>query len=457
LSSYEKTMDEFTWSITTGITAFAASLFLLSRTAPIYAALLFILSISYLILMFWRMKKQFPYDRDLAKSESDRTAKLADMITNVLTVKAFAGETHENKLFKKQTEITNTKYFALLRKHFINDLISHSGTGLISIFAFIGGLVAIIVYNAPAGTLFLAVTYTIGISRRLWEFSRVMRNLNRSFGDASDMTEILDISPDVADKHDAKKLTVSRGLIEFDAVRFYYPDQTKEILFDHLNLRIQPGEKIGLVGESGSGKSTITKLLLRFVDVQDGLIKIDHQNIKAVTQSSLRESIAYVAQEPMLFHRTIAENICYGRRDATQKEVEIFAKMAHAHDFISRLPNGYDTLVGERGIKLSGGQRQRIAIARAMIKNAPIIVLDEATSALDSESEVLIQDALWKLMEHRTAIVVAHRLSTIQKMDRIIVMHQGKIIEQGSHKELIRKNGTYAKLWNHQSGGFIEE
>lgn len=219
-----------------------------------------------------------------------------------------------------------------------------------------------------------------------------------------------------------------------------------------------PGEKIGLVGPSGGGKTTITKLLLRFMDISKGSISIDGQDIRKITQSDLRRFISYVPQEPLLFHRTIAENIAYGTHNATREMIQKAAKGAHAEEFIQSLSDGYETLVGERGVKLSGGQKQRIAIARAMIKDAPILVLDEATSALDSESEVLIQDALWKLMKDRTAIVIAHRLSTIQHLDRIIVLDKGKIAEEGTHKDLVKKkNGLYARLWSHQSGGFIQD
>jgi ATP-binding cassette subfamily B protein len=221
-------------------------------------------------------------------------------------------------------------------------------------------------------------------------------------------------------------------------------------------LHIKPGEKIGLVGPSGGGKSTLTRLLLRFEELTTGTITIDGQNIAEITQASLREAISYVPQEPLLFHRPILENIAYGRPTATPAEVRAAAKAAHAADFIKDLPHGYDTIVGERGVKLSGGQRQRIAIARAILKDAPLLILDEATSALDSESEVLIQDALWKLMQKRTAIVIAHRLSTIQKMDRILVLEDGAIVEEGTHKQLLKLGGTYARLWGHQSGGFLE-
>ena len=215
--------------------------------------------------------------------------------------------------------------------------------------------------------------------------------------------------------------------------------------------------KVGLVGHSGSGKTTLTKLLLRFMDIDSGTIRIDGQDISKLRQSKLRSHIAYVPQEPILFHRTLAENIGYGQLGSSKRAIITASKLANSDGFISKLPDGYDTLVGERGVKLSGGQRQRVAIARAMLKNAPILLLDEATSALDSESEELIQDALWKLMDGRTTIVIAHRLSTIQKMDRILVMDDGKIIEEGTHKELVRQNGSYANLWQKQSGGFIED
>jgi ATP-binding cassette subfamily B protein len=263
---------------------------------------------------------------------------------------------------------------------------------------------------------------------------------------------------EVVDLPDARDLTASHGEIICKDVAFKYADASSdEHIFRGLNLHIAPGEKIGLVGHSGGGKSTFTRLLLRFDDLTSGAITIDGQDIKHATQTSLRQQISYVPQEPLLFHRSIRENIAYGTSDATQEAVENAARLAYAHGFIAKLPAGYDTIVGERGVKLSGGQRQRIAIARAILKNAPILVLDEATSALDSESEKVIQKALWKLMQNRTTVVIAHRLSTIQKMDRIIVLDDGKISEQGSHTELLKQNGVYAKLWTHQSGGFIEE
>lgn len=303
--------------------------------------------------------------------------------------------------------------------------------------------------------VYLAITYTFVVARQLWEVNGIMRNYHRIVGDAEEMTSILRLDIDIVDKSD-KKLTVTKGEIIIDNVEFTHRDNT-EILFDKLSLDIRAGEKVGLVGRSGSGKTTLASLILRFSDLDGGSIKIDGQDISKVTQKSLRRNIAYIPQEPLLFHRTLAENIAYGKPDASEKEIIEAAKKAHAMEFIDKLPAGLQTLVGERGVKLSGGQRQRIAIARAILKNAPILVLDEATSALDSESEGMIQDALSKLMKGRTSIVIAHRLSTIAKLDRIIVLDNGQVIEDGTHDELIKLGGIYSSLWQHQSGGFIQD
>jgi ATP-binding cassette subfamily B protein len=243
--------------------------------------------------------------------------------------------------------------------------------------------------------------------------------------------------------------------VRFRAVRFAYP--LRPPLFDGFDLTIAPGEKVGLVGRSGGGKTTLTRLLLRFADLEAGAIEIGGQDIATIAQSALRTFIATVPQEPAMFHRTIAENIRIGRPRATDAEVRRAAELAHAAEFIAALPAGYDTLVGERGIKLSGGQRQRIAIARAILKDAPILVLDEATSALDSESENHIQQALWTLMRDRTAIVIAHRLSTVRRMDRLVVLDGGAIVEHGRHDQLLAGRGHYAALWAHQSGGFLQD
>jgi len=456
--AYDRFWTDFTWNITSSLTALIASLVILFLTNPAYTLVFSAVALVYFVFIFFQMRKQAPINRAASSSESDRTAKQADNITNVGTVRAFAGERQELKIFRRQTDKTLSTQFRLMHTQLKNENISQGTITLLNILAFGLGTFAITSFNAPIGSLYLVITYTFRLTDRLWLAMFVMRNMNRLFGDAADMTEILDTAPEVPDPESPKPAQFTQGSIEFSEVAFGYSGKkSSKKLFSNLSFAIQSGQKIGLVGHSGGGKTTITKLLLRFMDLHAGQILIDGQDITSVTQTDLRDHITYVPQEPLLFHRSLAENIAYGKPDATQAEIESAAKVAHAHEFITELADGYDTLVGERGVKLSGGQRQRIAIARAMLKDAPILVLDEATSALDSESEKLIQDALWKLMEDRTAIVIAHRLSTIQKMDRILVMEKGAVVEEGTHKELLQRSGIYASLWKHQSGGFIDE
>lgn len=359
-------------------------------------------------------------------------------------------------MYKKRLDDVYDISIATMKKVLGNERYTTTAQRSINAFSILVAIVLGVKLSISVGVIYLILNYTLNIARRLWDLNNLIRSLNRVFGDAYDMTEILQISPEVEDKPQAKKMKAKEGKIVFRDVTFGYKDSSRK-LFQNLNLTIQPGEKIGLVGQSGGGKTTITKLLLRFMDIQTGSIAIDGQDIAEVQQGSLRKAIAYVPQEPLMFHRSLKDNIRYGQLGVDDSAIIASSKKANAHQFITSLPNGYETTVGERGTKLSGGQKQRVAIARAMLKDAPILLLDEATSALDSESEVLIQDALWKLMEGRTAIVIAHRLSTIQKMDRIIVLNEGKIVEEGSHSELLERNGTYAKLWAHQSGGFLED
>ncbi len=457
VNSFERLFDEFAFSVWTNIVAFVATIIILLPRAPWYVVIFLAISVLYLILVFDRAKRKQVIDVREAAAESQQTAQLADAITNIQTIKTFAREPLEAKLFRQKTNNVAERSYDNRRVSVFNDAIFSSLNHGLNWLAFFFGIYMVTHSHAPIGTFYLITSYSLNLLQRLWMMNRLTRNFTRGFGDAHDMTTLLQLEAEVQDTATPTELNAVRGDIRFEAVNFAYPEQPDSPLFSNFDLHIKPGEKVGLVGHSGSGKTTLTKLILRFMDIQSGSIIIDGQDIGRVSQQSLRASIAYVSQEPLMFHRSIAENIHYGRLDATEQEILAISKLANVHEFVEQLPKGYETLVGERGTKLSGGQRQRVAIARAMIKNAPIILLDEATSALDSESEGLIQDALWTLMENRTALVIAHRLSTIQKMDRIIVLEHGRIVEQGTHRELLRINKVYAKLWAHQSGGFLEE
>jgi ATP-binding cassette subfamily B protein len=386
------------------------------------------------------------------------TAHLSDTIINAQTVKTFAHEQLERENNQKLNEILGD---LRVRDWQRAGKSGSNRTGAILAMQFCMFLLIIkLTRDNPAmlATGIFAFTYTLTLTSRLFEINNLTRQIEESFLNASPVTRMLREQIEIEDHPDAKPATIRKGKIDITNVSFTYQNNAASgEVFEGLNLHIKPGEKVGLVGPSGGGKSTLTRLLLRFDEVQSGTISFDGHDITKITQASLRQSVAYVPQEPLLFHRSIRENIAYGKPDATDEEVIAAAKKANAHHFITTLSDSYDTVVGERGVKLSGGQRQRVAIARAILKNAPVLVLDEATSALDSENEVEVQHALWKLMQGRTAIVVAHRLSTIQKMDRIIVLEDGRIIEEGTHKELLKHKGIYAKLWGHQSGGFIED
>ena len=456
--SFARLGDLFLFNIAPTIYAFVFTFAILMPLIPAFAIALGIFAIIFMSVAWF----SFGSIRDLnvkeAEAQNKVSGQIADSITNIMAVKSFSRERLEKQRFEKFANNSRKAGFAIRNAVTVRDFMFGAIIVAIMSSAFITLVFGQAWFGVAIGTLMLAVTYSMQILGNLWGFNGMLRQLNRIFGDAREMSSILTSEHSVSDAPNAQALAAKQGEIKFDTMTFRHADaKENDTIFNELSLHIQPGQRVGLVGQSGSGKTTLTKLLLRFADIQSGSITIDGQSISQVTQSSLREAIAYVPQEPMLFHRTLRENILYGKPNATDEEVEAAASRANALEFIHKLPEGFDTTVGERGVKLSGGQRQRIAIARAILKDAPILVLDEATSALDSESERLIQNALEELMKGRTSIVIAHRLSTISKLDRIIVMEDGKIIEDGTHDELVVKKGQYARLWSHQSGGFIEE
>jgi ATP-binding cassette subfamily B protein len=449
-SSYERLCDSLIWRVIPLATALVAALIILGFQLPWFALALGILATAFMLFAWFSFKTVRVLNEKDAAASSKLTAQLADSVTNISTVKSFARESHEIGLFQKRSLALFGTSRNLMRAIIKRDVVFGSILVVLAIATFIFLIGGNAWFGAPIGTLYLAVAYMSNIWGQLWQFNGILRDINRSFGDAQEMTEMLDEPILVHDKPNAAKLRVDRGVVEFKDIDFAHLDG--EQVFANFNLAIPAGQRVGLVGHSGSGKTTLTKLLLRLADVQSGEIMIDKQNIADVTQNSLHRMIAYVPQEPLLFHRTIAENIAYGKPGATEAEIREAARQANALEFIDKLPEGFGTLTGERGVKLSGGQRQRIAIARAILKDAPILVLDEATSALDTESEKLIQDALKHLMRGRTSIVIAHRLSTVAELDRIVVLENGQIIEDGAHADLLKRDGKYSKLWNKQTG-----
>jgi ATP-binding cassette subfamily B protein len=380
---------------------------------------------------------------------------LADSIANAETVRAFAREPEEARIHSRNVLDLGAK---MLRSWDYQTLRVDTITAPMHVLTNTLGLAVALGTSSATGAsleaVFITFSYYTSATRVMWQFNRIYRNIESALTDAAQFTDLLLDPPAVTDLPDPRPFTPRHYGIELRHVRFRY-SASQPWLFDGLSLHIEPGSRVGFVGRSGGGKTTLTRLLLRFADVQGGQILIGGQPIDEVPQAGLREAIGYVPQDPSMFHRTIAENIRFGRPGASDADVRRAAQLAHAAEFIEALPLGYETLVGERGVKLSGGQRQRVAIARAILKDAPILILDEATSSLDSESEALIQDALWTLMANRTAIVIAHRLSTVRRMDRLIVLDRGRIAEEGGHEDLLARGGIYAALWARQSGGFI--
>ncbi len=456
LKSYEMLSDIFMFEILTSAAMLIFSIgFLLFMAPPLGIALL-IWSVLFIGTMAWLTIKKDPVTRTAAAADSKVTAHVADVISNIMTVKVFARRGLESKQFAK----TSNDRFTKRRKSWDYDLkIRNIRWAFVGIFYLV--YLSLSIHLVTSGQVSIAIVltaqfYIMSIYDRLFNIARTIEKAAIGFADASEMTAVLDLEPEIKDPSNPEKLAIKDGAIDLKSVTFKYQDADRAV-FDSFNLSIKAGQKIGLVGHSGSGKSTLTRLLLRFSDIDNGTIEIDGQNISKILQDDLRSRIAYVPQEPILFHRSLMDNIRYGRNDASDEEVYEAARLANAAGFIEKMPLKYETLVGERGVKLSGGEKQRVAIARAMLSRAPILLLDEATSALDSKSEKLITDSLDRLMKNRTTLVVAHRLSTIRKLDRILVMKDGQIIEDGKHETLLAKKGEYAELWAHQSGGFLEE
>lgn len=451
---FEIMHDIFVWEFFMTTFSLLGIFYVLLKEARFISYIFIGWSIVYFFISLLFIKYKIKYDLLESEADSKVSGGISDALSNILNVKIFSARSDEIARYKKITQDEHlSRSKAWLIGNFADTVqsVMMAGIHIVLLYSLANGWIA---GEISTGVFVLVETYTLNIFDKLWNLSKAMTRFVKAFTDVKEITDIMDQKIDILDSKNPEKLKIKDGKINFENVCFQYVEDNE--VFSDFNLEIKAGEKIGLVGHSGSGKSTITKLLLRFADIQEGSIKIDNQNISKITQDDLRSKISYVPQESILFHRSIKENIGYSKPGSTDEEIIEAAKKAHAHEFISGLQKGYDTLVGERGIKLSGGERQRVTIARAMLKSAPILILDEATSSLDSISESYIQEAFNELMKGKTTIVIAHRLSTIQKMDRIIVLENGKIIEEGTHRQLIRKKGQYAELWNHQVGGFIE-
>jgi len=454
--SFEVISDKFYYELLPLIARILIIFVVLLWLRPLIGIVMFVWTVLFLFLNYLFTLYKWKFDVARAKADTKITGALADTITNSANVKMFASLDFESERFKgvvydwaKKICLTwnldlaasTLQAFAMIILEFLvfYFAIGYWAKGILTV-----------------GDFVWIQAYLIDLFSRLWNFGRVIRDLYVRLADAEEMILVLHKKHEVRDIPKAKNISIVHGKIEFKEVNFSYHNEGSVI--KDLNLKIKSGERVALIGPSGGGKSTITKLLLRFFDIQKGNILIDGQDIKNVTQDSLRSQISFVPQDPILFHRTLMENIRYGRREASDEEIIAAAKMANCHNFIMSFPDKYNTYVGERGIKLSGGERQRVAIARAILANAPILVLDEATSSLDSESEMLIQEAFQNLMKQKTTIVIAHRLSTIMRMDRILVLQNGQLVEEGSHADLLsNQSGLYKRLWDLQVGGYVNK
>lgn len=454
--AFERLTDRIVWDIIPLIVRVSGAVIITAYIFPMLAWIILGWVVLYIVVNYFYSKWRLKYNLQMVQADSRTTAVLADSITNQNNIDIFSQHSNEQKHFK---EVTEDQSKITHRNWNVSQGLDSIQGGLIVLMEFAIFYITIRYWGqglVTVGTFILVQLYVLGLGKRLWDFGRIVRDFYEGFADAKEMVEIMKLPYEIKDVPSAETLNVSGGEVVFRDVTFAF-NQTREVL-KNINFTIKAGEKIAIVGPSGAGKTTFVRLLLRFYDVTSGKILIDGQNISHATLETLRNNVSLVPQDPLLFHRTIMENIRYGKPGATDAEVMESARLAHCDEFINVLPNKYETYVGERGIKLSGGERQRVAIARAILKNAPILVLDEATSSLDSHSEALIQDALDTLMKGKTVVVVAHRLSTIRKMDRIIVLKDGEIIEEGTHDTLTSQDGSlYSKLWDLQAGGFLRE
>ena len=457
-SSYQKIIETATGDFAMLIYRYVAIMTILFFL-NIWVALVFL---GWTAVFSWSVvylhRRKMSHSEEASAAQTRVTARLADIIANTLTIRSFARSDKERTSFESLTQ----EYRDLrVKAYLLGDRIRFYKSAVITILNILVLVLSIhfgLKGALSIGSIVLIQLFLFQLVTQLWNLGRFMDRFEESLADASEMTEIILLPSEVVDPNEPEDSRAEEGRIEFRDVTFSYSDERRQVaLLEHLNIIIPAGQKVGLVGPSGGGKTTLTKLLLRFMDLNLGEILIDEQNIAHLQQEDLRRSIAYVPQEPLLFHRSIYDNIAYGNPRAMRKEVLAAAKRAHADDFIHSLSRGYDTIVGERGVKLSGGQRQRVAIARALLKDAPILVLDEATSSLDSVSERFITEAMGTLMAKRTTIVVAHRLSTIRRLDRILVIDKGSIVEDGSHDALLARGGLYAQLWLHQTGNLLGE